>query len=153
MKVAFYKGKKRLFNKLTSWWLRGPYSHCELILEDSEFGSLCASSSFMDGGVRVKVIALDSEHWDVVDVDGDAAFARKWLNDHAGEGYDTLGLIGFIARVIKQDKRRWFCSEAVAAMLQIPDPWRFDPCNLHAALTQPAHAGFSFSEGANEQHS
>ena len=153
MKVAFYKGRKRLFNKLTSWWLRGPYSHCELILEDSEFGSLCASSSFMDGGVRVKVIALDPEHWDVIDVDGDAAFARQWLNDHAGEGYDTLGLIGFIARVIKQDKRRWFCSEAVAAMLQIPDPWRFDPCNLHAALTRPAHAGFFASGGADEQHS
>lgn len=153
MKVAFYKGKKRLFNRLTSWWLRGPYSHCELIIEGLQSGVVCASSSFMDGGVRVKVIKLDPEHWDVIEVAGDVELACQWLNDHAGEGYDTLGLIGFIARVIKQDKRRWFCSEAVAAMLQIPEPWRFDPCNLHAALTRPVQAGFFSSGGTDEQHS
>lgn len=146
MKVAFYKGRKRLFNRVTSWWLRGPYSHCEIVFDEIEQGSVCASSSFMDGGVRVKVIALDPEHWDVIDVAGDAAFANLWWREHEGMHYDTLGLLGFVARIVKQDKRRWFCSEAVAAMLQIPDPWRFDPCTLHAALTRPAHAGF-FTSG------
>lgn len=23
MQIAFYKGRKRLFNRVTSWWLRG----------------------------------------------------------------------------------------------------------------------------------
>ena len=32
-------------------------------------------------------------------------------NDHAGEGCDRHGLIGCIARIIKQDNRRWLCSE------------------------------------------
>lgn len=136
MKVAFYKGKKRLFNKLTSWWLRGEYSHCELVLEEFDKGSLCVSSSFMDGGVRIKVIKLDPSNWDIIDVDTDYYYINDWLikNEHAK--YDTLGLFSFLARVFKQDKTRWFCSEAVADMLKFEDSWRFDPCNLYAALSR-----------------
>ena len=32
VKIAFYKGKSRLFNKVVSWWTRGPYSHTELVV-------------------------------------------------------------------------------------------------------------------------
>lgn len=70
MQVAFYKGRKRLFNRLTSWWLRGAYSHCELLLGTDPLGrTICASSSFMDGGVRVKHMVLDPAHWDVINVE------------------------------------------------------------------------------------
>lgn len=137
MHVAFYKGRKRLFNRLTAWWLRGPYSHCELVLgADAQGRAICASSSFMDGGVRVKHMALDPAHWDVVEVAGSVADARDWLQLHQAEGYDLLGLVGFIARVLGHDKARWVCSEAVAAMLGLPDAWRFDPCSLWAALSR-----------------
>ena len=137
MNIAFYKGRKRLFNRLTAWWLRGDYSHCELILGTNANGqSICASSSMMDGGVRVKHMRLDAAHWDIVPVAGDPAQAWAWLREHEGEGYDYLGLLGFIVRALGHDKSRWVCSEAVAAMLGFPDPWRFDPCSLHAALSR-----------------
>lgn len=137
MKAAFYRGRKRLFNRVCSWWLRGPYSHCELILgTDAQGRGICASSSFMDGGVRVKHMVLDPAHWDVIEVGGSANAARDWLQVHCGQGYDLLGLVGFVARVLGQDKSRWVCSEAVAAMLGIPDAWRFDPCSLRAALSR-----------------
>lgn len=150
MHAAFYKGRTRLFSRLTAWWLRGDYSHCELVLGTDESGmAICASSSMMDGGVRVKHMRLDPAHWDIVPVAGDPAQAWAWLLEHEGEGYDYLGLVGFIARVLGHDKERWVCSEAVAAMLGIPESWRFDPCSLRAALPrpcaapdQPAHAGF-----------
>ena len=150
MRIAFYKGRARLFNRLASWWLRGPYSHCELILGTDHNGlSICASSSMMDGGVRIKHMHLNPDHWDLVPVSGDAHDAWHWLAQHHGDGYDYLGLVGFIARVLGHDKARWVCSEAVAAMLGLPDAWRFDPCSLWAALsrpsqptTQPAKAGF-----------
>lgn len=146
MRVAFYKGRERLFNRAAAWWLCGPYSHCELVLGiDSAGQSICASSSMMDGGVRIKHMRLDPGHWDVIDVagDADAALNRawEWVKDHEGEGYDYLGLLGFVARVLGQDKRRWVCSEAVAAMLGMPDAWRFDPCSLYAALTRPCGHG------------
>lgn len=138
MQVAFYKGRKRLFNRLTSWWLRGPYSHVELVLGYDEAGqSICASSSMMDGGVRVKHMNLDPEHWDLLPVVGDQESAWAWLKEHGGTGYDYLGLLGFVARAIGHDQSRFVCSEAVAAMLGVPDPWRFDPCSLHAALSRP----------------
>ena len=138
MQVAFYKGRKRLFNRLTSWWLRGPYSHVELVLGYDEAGqSICASSSMMDGGVRVKHMHLDPEHWDLLPVVGDQESAWAWLKEHGGTGYDYLGLLGFVARAIGHDQSRFVCSEAVAAMLGVPDPWRFDPCSLHAALSRP----------------
>ena len=150
MHIAFYKGRNRLFNRLTAWWLRGSYSHCELVLGQSISGlTICASSSMMDGGVRIKHMLLDPAHWDIVPVPGDPAQAWGWLQEHAGQGYDYLGLIGFIARALGHDKERWVCSEAVADMLGMPESWRFDPCSLWAALsrcprppTQPASAGF-----------
>ncbi len=138
MQAAFYKGRKRMFNRICAWWLRGPYSHCELVLgTDAQGRSVCASSSFMDGGVRVKHMALDPAHWDLIELPGsstDAAWA--WVCTHNGQGYDLLGLVGFIARVLGHSKSRWVCSEAVAAMLGMPDPWRFDPCSLWAALSR-----------------
>ena len=135
MQIAFYKGRKRLFNRLTSWWLRGPYSHVELVLGYDHAGqAICASSSMMDGGVRVKHMTLNPDHWDVVQVSGSSDAAWLWLRKHEGAGYDYLGLLGFVARVLGHDKRKFVCSEAVAEMLGIREGWRFDPCSLYAAL-------------------
>ena len=136
MIVAFYKGRKHLFNRLVSWYLRGPYSHCELVLQTSPDGvSLCVSSSFMDGGVRIKNMKLDPEHWDLVEVDGSPANAWLWAVDHENDSYDLLGLLGFVWRRQTGEQNKWFCSEAVAAMRGTPEPYRFDPMTLHASLT------------------
>ena len=89
----------------------------------------------MDGGVRVKHMRLDPEHWDVVDADATAQHAWDWLGRHEGAGYDYLGLLGFVARAVGHSHSRFVCSEAVAEMLGIPDGWRFDPCSLHAAVS------------------
>lgn len=136
MQVAFYKGTDRLFNRSVSWWLNGPYSHCELVLETVNGISHCASSSFMDGGVRTKWMALNPEHWDLVDVWADEDEVYAWIREHKGQGYDILGLAGFVWRPLAGETRRWFCSEAVAAMLGFKHPWRFDPMNLYCAITR-----------------
>lgn len=137
LQIAFYKGRKRLFNRLCSWWLRGKYSHAELVLGFNEAGkAICASSSMMDGGVRVKHIDLNTDHWDLVSVPGRHEFAWSWIRTHMGAGYDYLGLLGFVARALGHSQSRFVCSEAVAAMLGFPDPWRFDPCSLHSAISR-----------------
>ena len=135
MQVAFYKGRKRLSSRLVSWWLGGVYSHCELILKvDPEGVSHCASASFLDGGVRLKLMRLDPAHWDVLPVGGDPSYAYAWLLEHEEESYDILGLLGFAWRRQQGAQNRWFCSEAVAAMLGWPNPWRLDPMSLWAAM-------------------
>lgn len=132
MNLAFYKGRSRLFNRLTQWWLAGEYSHVEAVLGTDENGLyVCASSSMMDGGVRVKHMRLDPEHWDILEISTDPKLAWQWLEEHEGEGYDYLGLVGFISRAVDHDQKRWFCSEAIASMLGIEESWRFDPCVLY----------------------
>lgn len=145
MTVAFYKGRERWASRFLAWWARSDYSHCEVILSRDGDRFECASSSLMDGGVRVKWIELRPEHWTLVDMpvnldavdaaiprrgltdrEAAAAFVRAWFDAHAGEGYDLLGLLGFVVRRIKGWRRMWWCSEACAAALGFPDPWRFD---------------------------
>lgn len=137
LQVAFYKGRTRLFNRLVSWFMRGPYSHCELVFENIPAGAVCWSSSFMDHGVRIKTIKLDPDHWDLVDIEvseARAAAAAKWFADHAGQGYDVLGLVGMVWRRCADDKARWYCNESIGAALGLTDPWRYDPNSLCSAL-------------------
>ena len=148
LRAAFYKGTHAglpgIYNRLVRWWTRSPYSHVELIMP---FGA-AASSSAMDGGVRFKQIEFDPAKWDFVDLPSHlASAAEDWFNKHYGQPYDYLGNAHFVVSAIGDDKKKWFCSEACAAALGMPDPERFDPGTLHAALTyltQPASAGFSF---------
>lgn len=128
MKLACYKGTRPglrgLFNVMVRWWLSGPYSHCELVFSDG----VCASSSWMDGGVRFKAIDLDPAKWDIFDINGDEQAARQWFEQHAGQPYDVLGLLGFVWRRGTQERGKWTCGEAVAASLGKRDPHRVDPC-------------------------
>lgn len=144
MQVAFYKGTKPglpgVFNRSVRWWTNGPYSHCELVVSRLPNGQArCWSSANLDGGVRAKGITLDPAHWDLVDVPwADLAAAVEWFRLHDGDGYDTLGLFGFVGPRGDGDQGKWFCSEAVAAALGADDPWRFDPNTLAAVLRSMA---------------
>ena len=150
-RAAFYKsthpGLPGVYNRLVRWWTRSEYSHVELIfIEGPKTGRcLAASSSAMDGGVRSKVIDFDPALWDFVDLPDQLwDQAWTWFCNHDGAAYDYLGNVPFVLSPVAGSKRKWFCSEAVAAALGIPDPGRFDPGTLHAALTfltKPASSG------------
>lgn len=136
MKLALYKGTRPglpgVYNRLVRWWTASPYSHCELVFSDG----MCASSSWLDGGVRMKRIDFDPANWDVIDIKGDEGRAREWFANHDMDGYDMLGLFGFVWRRGIQDKGKWFCSEAIAEALGIKDSWRIDPCLLPIVLAE-----------------
>lgn len=140
MKVAFYKGTKPglagVFNLAVRWWTGGPYSHCELVVAEYSDGSCsCWSSANLDDGVRKKVITFDPAVWDFIEVpDSLKGRAVAWFFDHDGDGYDTLGLFGFVGPRGDGDKGKWWCSEALAASLGFEDPWRYDPNTLAAVL-------------------
>ena len=143
MKIAFYKGRTRLFDRAVQWWTRSPYSHCELVFYTDPLGhSECASSSFLDHGVRVKWIELDPAKWNLIDLPwADAEAARAKVHASVGRKYDLLGLLGFVWPY-RDDRSRLFCSEAVAAWLGLDDPWRLSPGGLAAVVrsmaTRPA---------------
>lgn len=129
MQLAFYKGTKRVFNKLVVWKTEGPYSHCEAVFPQPDGSTLCASASFTDGGVRFKTIKLDPALWDIIDVPVSTAKCLVWFKVHEGERYDTRGLVNFIIPV-GHDPNGWFCDEALGAAIGITHPERFDPTDL-----------------------
>jgi hypothetical protein len=130
MQIAFYKGRSRIFNRFVSWWTSGTYSHCEAVFELGHGLSgpvLCWSSSWMDGGVRPKVMVLDPEHWDVIDVPAfDEATVLHWFLEHDRDGYDAIGLLS-TSSPIRQSQRRWFCNEAIGTAGGLKEAWRFNP--------------------------
>lgn len=130
MKLASFKGIRPgltgLFSIGCKFWLGGPYTHTELVFSDGWAGT----SRGTEGGVVLHKIDYPASDWDIIEIDGDEAYARKWFEDHAGSKFDYFGLLGFIWRPGEGQQTRWFCSESVAESLRFPEAFRFDPCAL-----------------------
>ena len=137
IKIAFYKKTNNFFNKIISVWDNGPYSHCEILIENVHDDVYkCYSSSAMDGGVREKIMPIRTDSWDIFEYDSDPSIAIQWFAHNKGKKYDYLGLLGFLIRPIPGDKSRLFCSAACAAMIGIKDGWRFTPNSLSCICTE-----------------
>ncbi len=102
----------------------GPYSHGELIFSDRMTGS-----SWAKGGVAVRQYPearYRTGAWDFYSLpDNLEPAARKWFVDHAGEKYDMLGPARFAIGIVRQTANRWYCHEATAEALGLPDSWRW----------------------------
>ncbi len=134
-RAVFYRGTRPglagLYNRLVRIIDHGQYSHCELIFSDG----LAASASFLDSGVRFKRIDFSPGRWDFIDLNpAKETTARQWFTDHNGQPYDLRGNLRFVFGVVPESKKKWFCSEAVAAALGMDDPWRYGPNGLAVIL-------------------
>ena len=138
MRAAFYKatrpGLQGLYSRAVRVIDHGLYSHCEIVFGDGISGS----ASFVDGGVRLKRIDFDPEHWDFLDLPaGLESAARDWFVFHDGQPYDLVGNVRFVLPWLN-DGSGWFCSEAFGAALGWQEPWRYGP-NGAAALVSTAY--------------
>lgn len=146
--AAFYRatrpGLQGIYSHAVRVVDRGPYSHCELMFSDG----LSGSASFIDGGVRIKAIDYNPDHWDFIDLPPELETpARKWFEQHRGEPYDLSGNLRFVCWMVRESPNGWFCNEAMGAALGHLEPWRIGPNGLAAVLRsmyqqQPASAGF-----------
>jgi hypothetical protein len=133
MLIAFYKSTRPmpqgLFNVIVRGAMDSKYSHCEAIFgTDFTKPVLCGSSSFIDGGVRIKEILLNPAHWDVLDVPCfDMGPSKQWFIDHAGEPYDVRGLASTVLPLIKDNPDQRFCSEAILDSLGFYNSHKVDP--------------------------
>ncbi len=123
MHIAFYKGRKRLANRVIADLTGGPFSHVEVVLERYPNGwALCLSSSMMDGGVRVKLINIATRDWVVIAVDMGITEndAWNWFWLHSGAKYDYTGALRYRLPFLKQHPKKKYCSEAVTEILRLP---------------------------------
>lgn len=145
MKLAFYKGRvldnpqAHLIDNIICWWTRSKYSHVEVVIAETDYGSICWSSSFRDGGVRKKLIDIESGHWDIVETDWDVEKAVKWFKENVGAKYDILALLGFIIPFNFNTENKFFCSEAIARSLDFDNAEKTDPKHLYLlSMLSPA---------------
>ena len=122
VKLALYKAPGHWTDKLIRIVTASPYSHCELVI-----GHECWSASARDGYVRSKSMWLDPAKWDAIDIPGPEPYALHWFTTHAGEKYDWAGVARFILPLLPHRSKQWFCSEAVAAALGLPEPELWTP--------------------------
>ena len=139
--VASYKGKGKLFNWVIRWLDSTVYSHTEIaLLPFSEKSWLCCSSSMMDGGVRFKVIDIESGNWDLINFevtqekqDEMISFCAKSVVGKVK--YDYLGMLGAGFIGLREHKKKDFCNEFVGKVMglafDIREPFRLRPASFH----------------------
>lgn len=114
-------------------------THTEMLLGGTWDRADIASSSLMDGGVRIRQgVRLHPERWVAIDVPSwDARQSAAWFFEHDGEPYDTRGAIGSVLYGFG-DNTGWFCNEACGASVGQIDPQTMPPAGFIAmALRQP----------------
>jgi hypothetical protein len=122
-----------LFNIGVRGLMDARHSHCEAIFgADLTRPVPCGSSSFIDGGVRIKDILLSPNHWDVLDVPCfDMERSRQWFMAHDGEPYDVRGLASVVLPMVGDNPDQRFCSEAILASVAYPNAHKIDPGRMY----------------------
>lgn len=114
-------------------------THTEMLLDGTWDKADIASSSLMDGGVRIRQdVRLNQAHWIAIDVPSwDAHQSAAWFFQHMGEPYDARGAIGSVLYGFGSSAG-WFCNEACGASVGLIDPQTMPPAGFIAlALRQP----------------
>lgn len=130
VKLALYKGRGNLGNALIRWWTKSEYSHCEVVAL-SQYGY---SSSIRDGGVRMKKIDWNPDHWDFIELPwADVGCVTELYVKTAGEPYGYWDLLTRQIFNRPGDAPGWFCSEWCAAALGFASPQIYSPALLAQA--------------------
>ncbi len=151
--LALYRGRRdgsgwRVWLARATDWLtrvltRGKYSHCEIAVRLPETAGEqeyeCYSASIRDKGVRRKVMPLPSAKWDLIALpDRVGERLHSLWQETQGQGYDLPGAFGVVFG-LKENRRRWFCSEWVGKALGLAESWRFSPNDLAAIFKGDCH--------------
>lgn len=127
IRVAFRYGDPRIFARLVTLLQGGDSAHCEVAYAWQDTYHECVSSSFLDGGIRKKVIDMPATKWRIYELDSvDVAKVEEVYKKYEGSKYDWLGLAGFVFRRVKGFLKRVFCSEYAAEVVGLDEPHRFD---------------------------
>jgi hypothetical protein len=113
-------------------------THTELLLGGHWHSASIASSSIVDGGVRIRHgVRLNPAHWVALErplhPDHEASL-QDWFTRHNGQGYDLFGAVGSVVpALVRHGNGKWFCTEAVAAALRYSMPHTLCPAAFYIA--------------------
>jgi hypothetical protein len=124
LKIAFYKGNSdssfisRVKDFLIRKWTKGPYSHCEIVLEENWYSA----------DSRNNIVRKESESninpqdkWDYLKFlisEESSEQLKTFFEKEEGKKYDWKGIIfSQILPLKKHDHDKWFCSELCVHLL------------------------------------
>lgn len=136
IRVAFRYNDSRLFARLVCLVRGGDSAHCEVAWSWAGERHECVSASWLDGGVRKKLISMPADKWRIYSVPGDQRHVEVWFQAHQGARYDVLGLLSGLVPRFGSAKRKWFCSEVCAHQLGLPNPHLFYPRELESVCAR-----------------
>ncbi len=133
IRICFRYGDSRLFARLVCLLRGGDSAHCETAHRWVGDVYDCVSSSWLDDGVRQKLITMPHTKWRIYEVPGNPDDVRQWLKEHDREGYDWLSFFGYgLLRRLSGASRRKTCVEAGADMMWLREPHRWDLFDLES---------------------
>lgn len=107
------------------------YSHSNLVFTNGSSGSAWA-----DGGVQLKRVEYDPDHWDFYTLPSCLEpKAHAWFTWNTGKAYDRCGVLRFGIPLLQESPEKFFCHEAIATALGWSDAWRYGPGMLLARCT------------------
>lgn len=127
VQLALRKHDTRIAAKVIQFWTSSIYSHCELVVDGVSY-----SSSAMDGGVRGKIIDMDPDKWDFLELPwADADGVINYFKETDHHKYGWLGLItGQLLNLNRAKSDTQFCSQWCAGALGIPNASSYSPVTL-----------------------
>lgn len=133
-RVLLFRGRG-VISALVRWQTRSVYSHCAIQLPDGRI-----LESWQGSGVQVRRLAdwAGVERFRVAGITATQwGRAVSFAEAQVGAGYDYISVLRFVSRRHAPDNGRWFCSELVAAALQVAGVQllaRVDPAEVSPAM-------------------
>lgn len=130
--LAFYKYSGDWIDYSIRWGTNSIYSHTEIIVDEGEDKLSWYSSSPRDGGVRKMNRDIDTDRWDLIELEIDYDRLIKLYEEKKGAGYDYI-CIG-LTHIIPLGIHHWkweTCSEFCAHVLKHPNPHYYNPQDLY----------------------
>ena len=122
-KIALYKGKGDITDKLIRWWTKSKYSHVEIVM-----GQTWTSISPITMRLKSRIINANNDRWDFIDVEIDKQNFDNIISKFYGCKYDWTGI--FLSQFLPlgiQNPSRLFCSEFVAMVMKLDVPSSYSP--------------------------
>jgi hypothetical protein len=142
IRICFRYDDTRLFARLVCALRGGDSAHVEVAHRWIGDMHDCVSSSWVDDGVRPKLIQMHQDRWRVYEVPGNPEDVRQYLKEHEGEKYDWLSFFGYgLLRRLSGSSRRKTCVEVAADLMWLRSPHRWDLYDLESVCLRLTKAG------------
>lgn len=125
IRLCFRYNDTRLFARALCFFRGGDSAHVEVAHRWVGDVYDCVSASWLDGGVRGKLITMPVSKWRVYEVPGSPDEVRRWLKEHDGEGFTKMK----------------HCCEVAADLLLMRAPHRWKPYEMESVCQLLCKAG------------